>query len=234
MATMEQQIEQMHDRLYADEERHISGWGTTYADTLAGLIAQGFTEFRKAGGQQHTVAREAADTIRALRADDTLYPDGRDRLVREARSKADDQLTALRTQQQSALEFLRTSLTARALPGVSNDREMPARDEARMVLDGAPDPIVAMMELARRHDEVSALVSSSWGESYLRARGVSQAPDAHENIRTIALDANAEHPDPQVSTAAAALGEMTELQMGRACTVYLTDQAVESATEIDV
>jgi hypothetical protein len=206
-------------------------WREQYADGLGGLIAQSFETFKKAGGQQHSIARDAAARIREARANDLIYPEGRERLVREARAKAEQDLADLRRQQDAALKLLRASLEVRALPGVPSDREMTVRDEVRMILDNAPDPLSAALDLAQSRNDMAALLTSRWGESYLRAKGIKQAPQLHEQVRNVALAANIEHPDAEVALAASGLASITELQKGLACQRATSSHVVESALE---
>ncbi len=226
MSHVSKQLQELRARILADEHAHIDSWRTRYESTTPG-VAAAFKAFKETGGKMHTLARETVGKVREVRANDLAYPEGRQRLERELKDTAQAELSTLREQRALSLELLRRELEYAALPRVAKERELLARDEARMILDTSPSPGVAMLELAQRHDELAAVVTGSWGESYLRARGERRAPEVHRDVCKVAIEANAQHHDGTVRQAAAGYLALNELQMGAAC----TDSAVKSELE---
>ena len=78
-------------------------------------------------------------------------------------------------------------------------REAFARDELRVRLDGAVDPVAVLFELASRDDEMGAVACSSYAESYLRAKGIARAPEVAQSLRGVAMDAAVESADPHAA-----------------------------------
>jgi hypothetical protein len=150
-------------------------------------------------------------------------------MLNVVREQTADTIQDLRQRQDAAIAVLRATLTTNALPPVAPEREMPARDELRMVLDSAADVELAMLEIAQRGGELAAVVTSTWGESYLRARGVQRAPEAHGRVRNVALGANTQHSDPVVRRAANALFKLTDLEKARDATTYIANSGLEEA-----
>lgn len=210
------------------EQREYDAWERGHRK-LTPAVAEAYRELRGAGAQTRRKAREIVLRIESLESDDMLPEQARERLIREARHEASKLIPALRERQQAALAVIAKETQAAALPRIERDREPLARDEARMVLDGASDPRTAMVELAERGGELQAVVTGSWGESYLRARGVPKAADEHGFVRDRAIAANARHSDEAVRSAAQAHGALGELQKGATVSEHLAKAELDQA-----
>jgi hypothetical protein len=221
-------LQQSMDNLQAKEYQLHADWSATHskATTFAG---QAYQKFADAGRAMKTTATGAAEKIAQLRADDTLFPAGRDRLIGETTDAARSQLKKLDEQQRVCLEILGRELSAAALPKLSRDREMPARDEARMILDGAADPVRAMAQLAKRGDDVAAVLVGSYGDSYLRARGSRTPREDHELVRLQAVEAGRRSQDAQVQKAATAYFALDALKGAAVVTRELAWHPLEQA-----
>lgn len=206
------QIEAIRSALAAKRQESIDAFQPHSLATRSAAVLS--VELQRAGDDMLKLAHTTAAKVAALEADDVMNPAGRDRLLAETRAGAASTLKQLKQRQNDALTRLRGSLRASALPKVRGDREMPARDEARMMLDATPDPEIAMMEMAERGGELAAVVTGSWGESYLRARGVREAPRYHEIVQTAAIGASAMGADPALSAAGKAYFALDSAKMG--------------------
>lgn len=196
--------------------------------------AQSYRQFQDVGREMRAAAREAAAKVKQLQADDTIFPEGRDRLVREASEAARAKLTRLAGQQTAILTVMDKELESAATPRMPKDREMAARDEARMVLDAASDPLQAMTDLAQRGDELAAVVAGSYGESYLRARGqrsMREVKEAHGLVRLQSVIAGQQSADPQVRKAACAYAALNDL---RKAAVITRELAWSDMTDTEV
>jgi hypothetical protein len=226
------ELQALRDKIEEREQAHLSSWRGKFGTVTPG-VAAAFKAYENAGRAMQREARTAAAQLRTLRTDDTVYPLGRQRMERELRDATESQLKKLKDEQDFALDVLTKELMAAALPRVDRERELFARDEARMILDASPSPGVAMIELAGRSDELAAVVTGSWGESYLRARGERRPTDVHAGVQSAALAANVQHTDKTVSAAAAGHAALTELAKATACTRSIVKSVMESVDEVE-
>lgn len=123
-----------------------------------------------------------------LEADDLTPEAGKQRLLGETRAEARAEFERLRQKMDGALAVLEDAVHAAALPPVPRDREAHARDEAVMRMSSASDPLQALEEVASLGGELSAVAASSWGESYLVAKGVKpqEARRLHRSVVQVA------------------------------------------------
>lgn len=152
-------------------------------------------------------------------------------LAREARVTTEAELKKLQDAEGGALQLMQSELKLAALPKLDRDREMAARDEARMILNGSDDPVSTMVELARRDDEVGAVVTSVWGRSYLTAKRVEQPNEVAAMVRRVASASAVEATDPErraIGEALVALGENPNLY---AASTFLVQQALDAAAK---
>jgi hypothetical protein len=177
------------------------------------------------------LARETAGKVEYLAADDTMFPEGRERLIREAGDVARKEMRRLGGAQDAALAVLEKEMELAAMPRLDSGREMPARDEARMILDGHPDPLTMMCELAQSGGELAAVVAGSFGESYLRARGVPAKDVAkqHSVVRLQSLMAARSSSEPKAAKAARARFAMGDLRSIAGIARHGARETLESA-----
>ncbi|NGO76176.1 hypothetical protein G6045_10925 [Streptomyces sp. YC504] len=149
-----------------------------------------------------SLATQATREASAILADDTLYPEGRNRLAREAKEAAAQKTAEAFEQFETDYLIAEASLYEQARPKVHRAEAASARMDAQMLLDGALNREGAsltqvLQRLARRQDAVGALVSSEWLTDYAMARGMD--PDVLDASRVLlrqaALEGAAESGD---------------------------------------
>ncbi|MCT2592231.1 hypothetical protein LHJ74_20385 [Streptomyces sp. N2-109] len=118
-----------------------------------------------------TVVRSAHRELDRLRMDDTIFPDGRRRMMTELLADAEDKTKEKADQAASQAQVARALFVVDAFPQLTRTRELVARQDARMILDASPDPVTALARLALRQDDIGALVVTAWGADYLTSRG---------------------------------------------------------------
>ncbi|WP_326599143.1 hypothetical protein [Streptomyces sp. NBC_01803] len=118
-----------------------------------------------------TLITSAHTTLEKLRWDDTLYPDGRKRMMGDVLTDAEEKAQQKVNQIDANATVARASFIVAALPTLTKGRELVARENARMILDKEDDPVTALGRLALRQDDVGALAVTQWGADYLRSRG---------------------------------------------------------------
>jgi hypothetical protein len=116
-----------------------------------------------------------------------------------------DEVTKLERAMEATRTVMQAHLQVAALPKLPKDRELAARDEARMVLDGSDDTVGTVVRLAQRDDEIGAVVASGWGRSYLAAKRVDKADEVAAMVGRVAAGAALESADPARRAAGAAL-----------------------------
>lgn len=144
--------------------------------------------------------------------DDTLPDRARQRLHREAAANTRRAIEEAVTEGESAVEILATMLVDAAQPVFpeGGDRAE-ARDELRMLLDASSDPRETIRQLATGQDaRLAALAASSFGENYLRARGVHE--DTIRLTRVEVAHAALTSTDVRRRTAAQALQRVPDLR----------------------
>lgn len=221
------QIDELNDAMLVQEQQ----LHTEYAKhaNVSSATAQTYREFRETGNRMRSIAREAAAKLEGLRNDDTIFPEGRDRLIRETLDATRSQYKKLADKQRGYIELLGKQLELAAAPRVAKDREMAAREEVRMILDGSKDKLQAMMELASGNDDRAGVVVGSYGESYLRAQGQPKPLEDHGLVRLKAVAAARESSDATARGAANAYFELDTLRKAAVLTRELAWQPLERA-----
>lgn len=179
------------------------------------LVNGAYETVCSANRELRTLANTTALKLRELEANDLLPELGKQRLLRETRSDARERYQALKRQLDGALAVLETAAFNAALPPVPRDREALVRDEAVLRMSGTNDPVRALEELAGLGGELGALAASSWGESYLRAKGLSpaEAKRMHRQVVQVsAIHAATKSPDTQLAAPAKAYFALTDVK----------------------
>lgn len=113
------------------------------------------------------------------RANDTMFPAGRERLANEEINKAGSDVTESLDAAEAKIDVAEALLSVAARPTMPKGADVSARADARMVLDGASDAgqlADRIKELAQRGDALGALVADdSWLTLYLTSRGTDSA-----------------------------------------------------------
>ncbi len=219
----------LRDKIEADERATLETWrkhsGATHTSREL------FKNYENAARAAKMAANGAQSKVERLRADDLMNPEGRRRLVREALEQGRAEVKKHQDRMEASLDVLKAELSQAAVLRVDPKRESPAREELRMLLDGAADPVAAMIDCAQRDDELGAVCASSYGESYLRGRGIPDARAAHESVRSVAVACAAKSTDPIRRAAGEARAEFGSLEKSRDATQYFTNTALEAAKE---
>lgn len=186
--------------------------GQMHADANRGLHA-----FDQARSQAQAAVASAAARVTGLRADDTIYPDGKNRLIRETIANAQATVAEKLSHLDQITTIMRGVLTSAALPRVSPGAELVARADAQMMLDGAQDKGVTLARLAARQDDIGALAASNWGHDYLTARGSDPVLAAAEHAAAVgsAIDAAVSSTDPARAAAADYARRVVHLEQAR-------------------
>lgn len=175
-----------------------------------------FNDARQVVTDLHNTAAMAASRVAQLRADDTLYPEGRERMARETIADARERASALALLADAAISLAGERLIEAALPRLDVRRAHLARQDAMMILDSLPPEKRAevMVALGERDDEVTALVASRWGRDYLEYRTpfASKASTLHEQIRSNAAMATVNTDDGERRAAADAYLNVSALE----------------------
>lgn len=179
-----------------------------------------------------SLAAQASRESAAILADDTLYPEGRNRLANEAMTSARQKVEESFEDFDAKYAVAEATLYEAARPKVNKAEAASARMDARMLLDGALNNDGAslsqvLQRLASRQDAVGALVSSEWLADYAMARGMD--PDVLEAssvlLRHAALEGAAQSGDPERAAAARtalALRSLRQAQVSARTFVSLT------------
>jgi hypothetical protein len=175
----------------------------------------------------------ARSTVEKLRADYMIPEAGRSRKIRETIEEARKTVGDEVARADRAVAVMRAVLNAEALPKLVPGNELIARADAQMILDRADDPQTAMAALARRSDDVGALVASPWGRDYLAARGFDD-PAFHQQVVLTSVDAATESGDGNRRAAALHAQRVTLLEQARdalatGATIAFTDLEKPSA-----
>lgn len=138
-------------------------------------------------------ARTARQKAEATRRDDTLYPDGRERIARETIAGADENTRGRLDTAEILLAAAHQGYYREATPKVGKDEALTARADAQMMLSSAKDLGAVLARLASRQDSVGGLVNSPWLDDYLATRGMDDKTiEAYKvGIRQAALKAAA-------------------------------------------
>ncbi|WP_236238809.1 hypothetical protein [Streptomyces sp. CC228A] len=118
-----------------------------------------------------TLLNFAHNEMEKLRLNDTLYPEGRKRMMQDLLTDAEQKTADKHRTADNNITVARASFITNAFPTLTRNREMIAREDARMILDGSNDPQSTLIHLAQRQDDVGALVVTAWGADYLYSRG---------------------------------------------------------------
>ena len=197
---MTDQMKEARERIAAGEEQAAARWRKlAKVDPEA---SASFAAYERAASMLKGSAATTRSTVERLRKDDTLYPEGKARLIREALDKGRSERETYLRQMAANLEVMKAHLALAATPAVDPKREALARQEATMILDNSPDPVGAMMQIAQRGGEAATVVAGSWGQSYLLARGTDKVDEVHASVQTVARSAATKSDDPQLRQAA--------------------------------
>jgi len=226
---MTDQLAQIHERIEQIEAEKLTAWRRLSGATTT--TRELYVTYESASSAAKKAARSAQAEVERLRADDTMYPEGRKRLIAEAIAKGNAEVKKQRDRMETAIEVLKAHLSESAVPRLDKAREMPARDELRLILDGSPDPAVMMMQLAQRDDELGAVAASSYGESYLRGRGIPKAQEAAQSIRGVAAASAVRSADVQRRAIGEAFAQIGTLEQALACTNEIVRTALGAAQE---
>ncbi|MBO3674865.1 hypothetical protein [Streptomyces sp. NEAU-YJ-81] len=169
-----------------------------------------------------SLAAQAGRESAAILADDTLYPEGRSRLAREAKESARAKVAEADAAFDVKYTVAEAALYQAARPVVPKAETASARMDAQMLLDGAlnrKDVSISrvLQRLAGRQDAVGALVSSDWLEDYAVARGIDTEilEPAKVLIQHSALEGAAKSGDPERSAAARAALALRSLRQAQ-------------------
>lgn len=211
--------QEARDALDVREQEFDSAWSSTHADATH-MTTLCTAQLRDVAGRMKQVAANTAATLAQLNANDLMPREGRDRLIRECKEQAHLQMASLDRQQATIRAALAKELTSAALPKMPKDRELPARQELLMLLQGSKDPVALLTELAAKGGELGAAACSSFGESYLRAQGMRprDAIDNHSLAQSVAVANAVNSPDPAQARAARAYAALGTLSQWTTCT----------------
>ncbi|HEY1243305.1 MAG TPA: hypothetical protein VGF29_00605 [Hyphomicrobiaceae bacterium] len=175
-STPEQEFNAIEGLLPADANRTRNAITRALANTRA-----------EVNGTVHAVGQ--------LRANDMIPKDARDRLIAERFEQAERVVDEQIRNADAATTILDAQLSMAALAPVGD--AFLARADAQMILDNTPPARLdeVMARLARRQDDVGALVASPWARDYLAARGVE--PDLVDAIHTGVVES---HVDAQTGS----------------------------------
>jgi hypothetical protein len=169
----------------------------------------------------------AVAQLDALARNDLLPQAARERLIRERKALTAAALKESDGRSSVAIKLLEAALTDAAQPefpaGVDRAE---ARDELRMILDAAPDPVAAVQQLATGSDQrLAALAVSPFVATYLRTRGVTD--DVIAAIKTFAAQAALASGDPKREAAARGLVKLDDLRKIRMKALNAANFAIE-------
>jgi hypothetical protein len=162
---------------------------------------------RRAVESYSAIVSSAYNALERLHFDDTLFPDGRKRMMQDVLTEAEEKIGKQAQVAEANATVARAAYIAEAMPKLSKGAELIARQDARMILDAADDVTGAMAQLARRQDDVGALVASQWGADYLTSRGLDEraSREAAGMVQALALEAAASEEGGRSSAAYGAL-----------------------------
>ncbi len=230
------QYDELRDKLLVDSEARLSQWRTMARQ--APVIARALQTVDTLVQDIKRDALGARLTAERYAGDDTMYPQGRQRLIAESNAKAKATSRNHQVALGVALAALEQTVRVALTPQVPKDREALARDDLRLRLDGAPDPVLAMAEIAKNGGELAAVAASSYGESYLRAKGTTNAPQAASLVRDVAFRSAAEAAVKADDTQLRALGtaalSMDELRDVGTAAVSLASDDLQVASDLGV
>lgn len=155
-------------------------------------------------------AKEAHDR---LVADDVSNPAGVKRQMNELRQSAPGEVAEAAGRAEVAVVLLEASLVAAAVPTPTLPPAEQAlrRDELRMMLDAADDPVEAMGVIAEGADrELAAIVAGSWGKAYLVSRRLPAS--AEDLLRLKAMAGSAKWGTPAQRAAVERLADVAKVK----------------------
>lgn len=168
MEKLAEEIKIMTDALTKTIDNHTAEHPTgTLPASGRGQVGTALQAARSVG----TIAQSAYSKLEQLRLNDTVFPEGRKRMMGELLADAEEKTAEKVDMIDVNATVARASFVVAALPKLAKNREMIAREDARMLLDQAADPGAMLAHLAQRQDDVGALVVTQWGQDYLRSRG---------------------------------------------------------------
>lgn len=203
MDKLKQNVDTLMEAARAGLAAHSAEYGTK-------LPASGrdkMTAARRAVESYGAIVNSAYNALERLHYDDTLFPEGRKRMMQDVLTGAEEKLQAKAQVAEANATVAQAAYATEAMPKLSKGAELTARQDARMVLDSAQDFTHAIGQLAHRQDDVGALVVDQWGLDYLVSRGLDEraAKEVHEMARATALEVASTSADERSSAANGAL-----------------------------
>ncbi|MFE0175182.1 hypothetical protein ACFWZ2_22960 [Streptomyces sp. NPDC059002] len=195
-------------QLHTAADNYLTTWRADIDGPLPEASRSSIGTATAAIGRTTAIAREAIRQAQRTDEDDTLFPEGRDRLVREtldaARAAvADDIATA-----DAATTVAGAELYEAAKVPLDRRDATTARQDALMMLGNAQSTgkeFEVLRRLAVRQDAIGALVSTGWLRDYLTAQGREEDTIAAAEVLVrdgVLRAATAQTADPQRRAAA--------------------------------
>ncbi|MDX3868015.1 hypothetical protein [Streptomyces europaeiscabiei] len=166
-----QKVKEEIDTIMEGVRKAIDAHGREYG---TGLPSEGREQLRTAMSAVNTystLVTSAYTKLEDLRLNDTMFPEGRKRMMRELLADADDKAERKHETAEANATVARATCIVSAFPKLSRSEETTARQDARMILDASKEPDTTIAQLAFRQDAVGALVVTQWGADYLHTRG---------------------------------------------------------------
>lgn len=208
------------------------------AKTRANNARSAKTNSGKAAGlaleQALSQVAAAIEESRRIAGNDDIYPTGRRRRVQAQREKVQQVTEATLRNVDGLLELHRQELMDASMPKLAKGEESLARQDAVAFLSAVTPARRAeqMRALARRNDSVAALLTSTWGKSYLEASGYGEeAEQLHHAVRLAALQAAPDSGDQARADAAQAYSDR-ELGLARNEAAQVLHAALQHIDEI--
>lgn len=156
-----------------------------------------------------TLITSAYEKMEDLRLNDTMFPEGKKRMMQELLTGAEDKADKKHETADANATVARATFIVSAFPKLARNEEMIARQDARMILDASQTPDAEIARLALRQDAVGALVVTQWGADYLHTRGCDErlVKDVQKSIVGMALEGAAGQ-DADTERSSAARGAM--------------------------
>jgi hypothetical protein len=189
-----QKVKEEIDTVLAGVEKAMAAEKAERLTSIGGdLPAEGLkmlSSARKAVETYGPLVRSTYDQLEKLRLNDTMYPEGRKRMMQELLTDAEDKTEQKHDTADANAKVAYASFIVSAFPKLARSEEMIARQDARMILDASKEPDHEIARLALRQDAVGALVVTSWGADYLHSRGYDErlVKDIQTSIVGMALD----------------------------------------------
>lgn len=233
MTNMDDQIKALQEKIRADRGTKHARMRTMCKAAGPSAVAM-FAELEKREGIMEANARMTRSKVEKLRADKTIYPEGRDLLIAEALAKGKAEHEAAWRKLEALTRVIQAQIAVAATPRVPVnpvEKDMKQRELYMNVRD-QPDPLQAMLDAVQRDESLAGVAASSYGESLLRGQRTFQPKQAHATVVKVARAVAVNSADPQLRAAAEAyhaVGESEGLGGLTAPTLYLARTDLEAA-----